>query len=438
MKQQNIKFIKTISFAAVALVTCTAGAVQKNGGDRDALQEIKPSLGKYSVQPIILASANIQLPSVNDHRTMVQYSRAMDTNTVASQKLKPAKAESQAYWFNITGSQLKKGVEVNTSGVEALIRISPKSSNNPLDRKLSSLKQSVGNSKSSVSSSAIDLELLEVTAPNGRVLQGQSAMSFSANAEQLSTSEFSQGSSGFKLDKNLSSGRFQLKTNQTIADNQQYTIYVLDKNSPFKLNLEMASQQILAGNRLSAKVQMTRSGKKSTLNSASVSFVAPDGKVFPVKTNTVRNGIIEFNQELKMPYSGHAGLWEMQVESTAKEGQLLINRNNKLAFAYLPRTAKVSQLDQSIHRNKRGLSHLVKVTASHAGRYEATGLLYLVNKDGSKQIIAEARTAKWVEPGDAELALLFKSSLLPKLGKGQYFKVSKIGLNDQSRMSVLE
>jgi hypothetical protein len=43
-----------------------------------------------------------------------------------------------------------------------------------------------------------------------------------------------------------------------------------------------------------------------------------------------------------------------------------------------------------------------------------------------------------IEPATAELTLLFERSLLPELEKGQHFEVSKIVLNEQSRMSVLE
>jgi len=444
MKQLNNKMTKTISFAIAALFIFSAGAEKKEAPNRDGLSIVKSSLsksdpGKYTLRPITLVPANLQLPSANNHRAMVQFSRSMNSTVVSTKNIKPVKAVSQEYWFNVSGNQLKKGVEVNTSGVEALVRISPVSSVNPLEKKASRIKTQSGNVlKKQNGQTAIDLELLEITAPDGRVMQGQNAMSFSANAKQLSTTDFSQGSSGFKMSKSLSSGRFQLKTNQTIADKQQYTIYVLDKNSPFKLNLEMASQQIFSGNQLSAKVHMSRSGKQSKLNSVTAKFIAPDGKVFPVKTNGLRNGILEFNQKLDMPFSNQVGLWEMHIESQAKEGQLQISRNSKLAFAYQPRTAKVNQISQPTHRNKRGLSRSVKVSASHAGRYEVTGLLYLANKGGAKQVIAEARTAKWIEPGDAELTLLFKSSLLPKLQKGQYFSVAKIGLNDQSRMSVLE
>ena len=61
-----------------------------------------------------------------------------------------------------------------------------------------------------------------------------------------------------------------------------------------------------------------------------------------------------------------------------------------------------------------------------------------MKKNEAKRIVAEARTAIWIEPGNQGITLLLKPSLLPKLKKRQHFEVLQIGLNDQSRMSVLE
>ncbi len=428
---KNIILVKTISFAAATIFLCSANAAQKNLKSPIPHQAVKTNLNKLSIKPATLASANLQLPSFNNHRETVQFSSAISLNSAVLKQPKPVKAVSHEYWFNVSGSQLKRGVGVDTSGAEALIRISPKSNIDPFQQKTSQ-------SKDQNSATAIDLELLEITVPDGRVFQGQNAMSFSANAKQLSSTEFSKGSTGFKLDKALSSGRFQLRTTQSIADKQQYTVYVLDKNSPFQLDLEMASQQILAGNRLSAKVYMSRSGKPTNLDRVSAKFVSPEGKVYSVKTKINSSGSFELDQALTMPFASHAGLWEMQIVSQARKGNLLVKRNSKLAFAYQPRTANLSQKSARTLRGKRGLTHTVEVSASHAGRYEATGLLYVVNKNGAKRVVAEARTAKWIEPGNQGITLLFKPSLLPKLKEGQHFEVLRIGLKDQSRMSVLE
>ncbi len=378
-----------------------------------------------------LTSPQQELFSNNNNKQTVQFSRAISDNNFAKKSLAQAvTAESQEYWFKVNGNELKRGVAVDTSGVEALIRISPKSMQNP---RLQTSKQLAPSSDL-----AIDLEQLEITTPNGKVTKGIEAMSFHANSKQLETTPFAKGTSAFKIDKAFATGRYQLKTSQGVPDQQEYVIYVLDKNSPFKLNMTLANQQLFSNDKMSAKVELKEAGKQSKIDSVKGNIVSPGGKVYPINLSALDSGAFSFEQSLNMPFAKQAGLWEMQVVSETQNGTSSIKRNTKLAFAFQPKTALINKKTKQVTKSKLGLTNPVNVKVSHAGRYEVTGILYLVDKNGGRKSIAEARTAKWIEQGNDSVELLFQKSLLPALKKGQRFKVGNIGLNDQSRMSRLQ
>ncbi len=378
-----------------------------------------------------LTSPQQALFSINNHRETVQFSRAMtDTDFSKKSQTQPVKTESQEYWFRVSGNDLKQGVTLDTSGVEALIRISPKSMHDP---RLPVAKQSAPSTNL-----AIDLEQLEITTPSGKVTKGIEAMSFHANSKQLETTPFEKGTSAFKIDKAYATGRYQLKTSQSIPDKQEYLIYVLDKNSPYKLNMTLDNQQLFSGQNMSAKIELKKSGITTNLESVSGNIVSPGGKVYPINLTASKSGAFKFEEPLDMPFANRAGLWEMRVVSETQGGSSTIKRNSKLAFAFQPKTARVNKKSKQASPSKAGLTNAVNISVSHAGRYEVTGVLYIVDRDGTAKSIAEARTAKWIEQGSDKVELLFQKSLLPALKRGQKFKVGNIGLNDQSRMTRLQ
>jgi len=417
-KQQ---FIKTIGFCAISLAITSVAAAPKV---------------ESSFNAEVLVSPQLALPSVNNNRQLVQFSQTISEQFEMLQKGIPVKAVSQEYRFSVNGSQLKKGISIDVSGLGSLISFSPKSS-------LASKGNPSINSNNMSKNIAIDLDLVEITLPNGASFKGESAMSFKADSKQLSNTGFAKGTSAFKLDKSLNSKKFQLKTSQVLADEQEYWVNVLEKNSPFKLKMELQKQQIIAGDRLSAKVNMDAQGKRVSLGQTEAQFVSPSGQIFPAKLTSDKNGGLMFDKAISLPFATTAGLWELQVSTQGKQGEQVIKRNSKLAFSYQPKTAQIG-MEQStnglgdLKTNNNGLSYLVNVSASHAGRYEVTGMLYLVNETGSRKAVALARSAKWIEPGSDSVPLLFKSSILPKLQNGQHFEVAQLGLNDQSRMSVLQ
>lgn len=417
---------KNLGVCLVSLVMTSA--IASNTASQLDVQ--KGSVTPITLEPVFLAEPQLQLPSFNNNRETVQYSRVMSDDVGLSKRASPVSEISQEYWFTVSGKQLKTGVDIDISGSQSLVRISPKAS-------LSAIGKALTQSKLS-NDLAVDLDQLEITSPNGNLLSNKNAMSFTANSKQLSSTGFAKGTSAFKFDKSMSMGRFQLKTNQSLPDSQSYLINVLEKNSPYKLDMQLADQQVIAGEKLSAKLSLDYLGDKITLEQTQAKIVSPDGRVFPARLKANKQGELVLQRTLNLPFASSDGLWELQISTMGIQRNQTIRRNSKLAFAFQPKTAKVGQSANRITANKSGVSYSVNVNASHAGRYEVTGLLYVVGGKGSKRLIAQARTAKWVEPGNENISLLFKSSILPMLKKGERFEVSKIGLNDQSRMTALQ
>jgi len=405
MKMKKQQLIKSIGFCIFSLaITSTSAA---------------PSSGQ------------LDLPSVNNNRQLVQFSQKVADQVEFAKKVNPVKAESQEYWFSVNGSQLKQGISVDISGSDSLISLSPKAA-------LHSKNNSTASIAKASQDLALDLDLVEITLPNGATFKGENAMSFKADSKQLTNTGFAKGTSAFKLDKSIKVKKFNLKTNQPLDDGQEYLINVLEKSSPFKLKMELHDQQIIAGEKLSAMITMDNQGKRITLGKTKAQFVSPSGQVFPAQLSMDKSGGLVFDKEVKLPFAKTAGLWELQISTSAQQADQTIRRNSKLAFAYQPRTAELNNTSTKLKAANSGLSYDVNVNVNHPGRYEVTGLLYVVDNVGSKRAIAIARSAKWVEPGSETISLVFDNSLLPDLQQGQRFEIDQVGLNDQSRMSVLQ
>jgi len=403
MKKQQI--IKAIGFCIISLaITSTSAA---------------PS------------SSPMDLPSANNNRQLVQFSQKVVDPSEFAKKANPVKAESQEYWFSVNGSELKKGISVDVSGSDSLISLSPKAA-------LHSKNKSMANITKASQNLALDLDLVEITLPNGATFKGENAMSFKADSKQLANTGFAKGTSAFKLDKSIKVKKFSLKTSQSVDDGQEYLINVLEKNSPFKLKMELHDQQIIAGEKLFAMVKMDNQGKRITLGKTKAQFVSPGGQIFPAGLSSDKSGALVFDKVVNLPFAKTAGLWELQISTRGQQADQTIRRNSKLAFAYQPKTAELNNSSEKLKVANSGLSYDVNVNVNHPGRYEVTGLLYLVDNAGSKKAIAIARSAKWVEPGSETIPLVFNNSLLPDLQKGQRFEIGQVGLNDQSRMSVLQ
>lgn len=384
----------------------------------------------YQGNRLGLVDASISLPSFNNHKQSVQFSRKLTQMPDTLSKNRPISIDSQEYWFKTTGAALKKGIRLDISSPGSLVRISPEKTLQPnrLQNKSINLTRNA----------AIDLTELEIASPNGQVYKGQSAMSFKANAKQLKSTGFAESTTAFKIDQSLKAGQFQIKTQQNISDHQSYFIGVMEKNSPYRLKSSLISQQVLSNERMVGKIALRNNGSRVALEKATAKLVSPNGQTYPLKTKISQSGEIEINRQLNLPFLEKPGLWEIQVESQSQENGITIRRNSRLAFAYQPKTAQIVKQARQANLTKKGLSYSAQVKTSQAGRYELTGLLFVVDKQGNKNLVAEARSAKWLYPGQASIALVFENKNLPHLKPGQRFQLAYLGLNDQSRMSVLE
>ncbi len=376
----------------------------------------------------------IELASINTRQEMVQYSRALKPEDTPNNPIKKPSTTSKQYVMRVTGADLNKGLPIATSSTESLVRISP-----------------VGGGKSS----SIKVEELNITTPDGKEMRGLDAMGMNANSKDLQATPFPQGTSIFKFEKSLGAGTFSIKTTTKQANQQQFIVSVLEKNSPYQLKLETDKGHFYAGQIFSAKVNLaslnnnnanvplssnslTSAGNQPLkLNQVKGKIVSPGGKVFEVKFTSVSQNDFRITIPINLPISANEGLWEVQVYTEGKHNNLTIKRDARLAFAYNPVTAIVYNTLPPKVVAKKHIETSVVVDVEYAGRYEAKAVLYS-KRNGRLLPLMEARTAMWLETGNNHIPLLFKNALQRiKSLKGNQLILKDLVLTDQTRMSIL-
>lgn len=352
----------------------------------------------------------VGLSSINNNREMVQFSRAVKADHLSRAVSSVAKVESQQYLMKVTGEQLNKGLSIDTTGAGALVRISPVSG-----------------------SRALQLEEFNIITPAGKQLVATDAMGLKANSQDLQDTPFSKGTSVFTFDKALGSGRFQMKASSSLANDQQFVVSVLEKDSPYKLTLQTGARQMFAGENFSANVSLSA---KAQLSKVSGMFRSPDGREFSAKFAASKNGQYNASMVMNLPMTAAQGLWELRVTSEGQSGKLTVKRDARIAFAYNPVTAFV-QRSSTPKVRRTNVESNIAVDTQYAGRYEVMGVLYASVK-GRQIPVIEARTAMWLEVGENRIPLSFEKAAKQLRAMGaDSIQVKNIVLTDQSRMSVM-
>jgi len=401
-RKDNVRYAV---LAAVLAISAPVPAAQT--------QLLAPQAGDLAVQQ--LGAADTVTPLINTSREVVNYSWAVDGKTPISPS-QPHLAESRAYWLKVTDTELSQGVDLDTSAVGSMVKISP-----------------LGHD------GAVDPADLELSDSRGVHHRGADAMDLIADAGQLAASgaPFPRGTSAFRVAAALGKGRFKLRAPRVQLTGRRYQVYVQETNSDVVLQGRTGSDTYLQGQELSFETRLEDSKGALPVQSMAGYLQSPDGAKAPVKFKRGSSGAFVMTMPLTQKAAAAPGLWEVHALVKGSENGLPVRRNVKTAFAYTVPQARLVG-DVAVQTTAVGeIRSTLAVEVINAGRYELRGTLYGADRQGKQQPIMIADTAAWLMPGNGDLSLIFDKDLLAKSALGAPYEVRDLRLMDQSRMGTL-
>ena len=354
---------------------------------------------------------NISKPS-NDFS---HYSFPISAKTELNPIHQAPNTSSDEYWFQVTGSELNKGVTVNTTQPDAVIRITQ------------------GRSKSAQKrASDLDTSLLKLSS----VLSPQnSAIGQIISKKQLADIGVFDNTVVLKTESKIAAGALQLRSSQSLNSDDTYMISVKEKGSKYRLNLSMPAQSYTENDLVRASAKILSGDTILKPDNLKATLVAPDGKQSPVKFSIDKQGSIS----LKLIHPKHIiapikGLYEIKLEASGMENNLRVQRNAKLALAFTNNSARLAKVSLDPQAAFASLNVLVKQNS----RFEVRGVLFGTNYDGELVPVMETHAAKTLPVGINKLRLPFDIKILSASNVSPPFELRSVRLFDQGQLGLVD
>ena len=246
--------------------------------------------------------------------------------------------------------------------------------------------------------------------------------------ERMAQSPFAPGTSAFRIDPSLGSGRLTLGF-AGAEPQARYAITLLEPDSPWRLTMAPQRQLYLNGDRLRVEAALVGDAGKAAALSLIGEVVSPAGRRFPIAFDAAGVATLDLDAD----EAAAAGLWELRATGEATLGGMTVRRDLRVAFDAAMPFARLER-EVEVDRSAGGLAIELGLEVGAAGRYELRGVLYGTHGDALVPV-AMAHAADWLEPGRAALGLAFDGALLD--GVAAPFELRDLQLLDQGRMSVL-
>lgn len=409
-----------LSITASLIIAITSAATISHAADvtdgTPALNGSKSAIDQsYTGQPTN-DGATPEQPSGDRELKNISFSFPIEGAQQLDFSTKQAHTQSRQFTIDASGSQLKRGVNFNTSAKGALVRISAFDGHSAVEPQNLSLKTSKG----------------KVFAKG----QGFDTL-VSSSAMQKSGTAFQQGTTGFKIADNAGAGQMTLKADSGIRSNGRYRINVFEKNSDTALHLTADKNNYLASDTLKVDASVFNQGQTQNIQSIQGKLVSPTGKEFPVNFEQSKDGY-QLNKPLNMSaHSVPGALWELRTVTQVKVNGQMVQRNGQVPFAFAEQTAKLSA-SATMFGQKQSPKATVPINVKTDGRYEVRGVLYGTDASGNLKPAMMTHSAANLAAGEGAIILDFDTSILQKSGLSAPFTVRNIELRDQSQMALVD
>jgi len=358
----------------------------------------------------LVATRTVALPAPGGQieRKPVSFSWALDPSAAVTTAA-PFTSESREYWMQVDATQMRSGIDIDTTAPGAVIRLSPIGKALPVNAQ-----------RLSVSS-------------HGRTIDADETFAHVAGAAQLQQAgmDVSNGTAIVQLDKGLGQGRFRLQLSDA---NGAYLMHVFEPDSPYTLHASADRANLLAGGQFTVNAVLGKGSMGLAGSEMAGLLVSPSGKSYDLNFSPGQGGAQRALARVPIDAQSQTGLWEVQVFAGASENGVRIQRDSRTAIAVAQPTAK---LGGSYRFDAASLSFSTPIVVGSPGRYELRATLFATGTDGIARPVSEAHSAAWFDAGARSLGLQFDRTHLPA-GYGAPFEVRYLELKDQGRMGALE
>lgn len=322
---------------------------------------------------------------------------------------------SDEYWFQATGDELNRGVEISSTQAGSLIRITRGKAAKGL------------NPAAKLDKALIKLVLRKT--PNKSVI-GQLV-----SQSQLEKTGVFDRTLAIKTSKKDSKGPLLLSTSQALNADDKYMISVKEKNSPYRLKLTLPSQSFGKNNSVKATAHLASNSLILTADEVSATLIAPDGQQSPINFSANKKGELAFN--FNKPLNSIApvnGLYEILVKANGKDKGLSIKRNAKLALAFSNDTARLAGKSLDVN----GSHAIFKIDVAKESRFEVRAVLYGTDLNGKMIPVMETHAAQSFKNGLNQLELPFNAEILAQSQASAPFELRNVRLFDQKQLGLID
>lgn len=342
----------------------------------------------------------------------------------ALQTVAPFMAQSRGYHFTVSADQMVGGVSLDVTDPGALIRIhAVRQDASALDR-----------------NAAIDPSRLVLVTEKDQVFERGSGFELLVTAEQLEASgasPFPQGTSVFRIRKDLGAGRFWLFADGLDRDpNEPFGIHVFERDSATVLGLQAGSHEYLAGAAVDLQAHVDSPEASVTMEQVHAVLVSPGGERFELDTK-LQEGQLHVSGVLPQVIQPVAGLWEVELSTQGQLNGSPFRRDVRTGFAVgLPTARFNGKVELKSAREQNSLQLGVQVATP--ARYEARGVLMGTDVEGDLQAIAILNSAAVLPIGNQQLSLPLDGDSIKQSGLQAPFAIRDLTLINQDLMHVIQ
>ncbi|WP_075188156.1 DUF4785 domain-containing protein [Teredinibacter haidensis] len=351
-------------------------------------------------------------------REKVTFVQQLEPDTKVNLEDVAVQRSSRVFFRKVTGDQLNKGIDLTLDADNAVIQLSPldgvKKGKRVLQKKVP----------------------LGMTLSNGKQRRNvdDDSIALHRKTEGLREShpELYGRAHAMRVPPDMGRGRFNLRANGNAAKDQEFVVYVLDKNSDIELNVSAPKTRFARSEALTIDAQVS-SEQKSSVESMSAVLVSPKGKRYAVP-GKMRDGRFKTAWPIDVDVSSTRGeLWQVEVHST------VLNARQEPVERIAVVAADIYQQSADLVDVEAGANSLtLALNVEMSGRYEARALIYGVDYDGEQKPVMLSYQAEWLEAGAREMNVAIDPAQLAASGLKAPYEVYSVQLLDQGRMHVLE
>ena len=231
-------------------------------------------------KPFDMDSMSVKLqaraqPSKHMEKAPVHFNFPENGEVWQEQKTNPVHIASDEYWMQVSGAQLKQGVDLDITIPEAIVRFSALTPPAPVGRNSSLLSRQALQQQRAL---PLDPDQLLLFRKGNRL---KSAKRSIVPEEKLAVSGIFQKTSAMRLKKQIGVGRFTIRTTQNLIDSDQYMVNVKEKGSDKLLNLTAPRLALLDSEVLNFKASLLggqETSIKSEISGLSKKSIGPENQ----------------------------------------------------------------------------------------------------------------------------------------------------------------